>query len=173
MRPLHRLETGTLPHRKAPGSCPIIAVIGGSAARQACGSHASAWDYCAGMMAKEWHRPLMMAERVKADEAPRPPVRPLHRLGIYTQHTIRYLDSCPIVVVVGRPGARQGVREGGNRLQVPASFWHDVTPSAAEKHQSARSTARRLARAGAFRVRDTIVCDVQSLARQSFQAAAF
>jgi hypothetical protein len=49
-------------------------------------------------------------------------VRPLHRLTIGAQHTVRHLESCPIIALVGGSAPRQGVREGGNRLQVAAFF---------------------------------------------------
>ena len=52
----------------------------------------------------------------------RPPVRPLHRLGIYNQHTIKYLENHPNgMAVVGGSAPRQEGRAGGNRLQVAAS----------------------------------------------------
>jgi hypothetical protein len=55
----------------------------------------------------------------------KPPVRALHRLGIYTQHTIRHLGSCSIIVVVGGPCGKSG-RAGGRKAAsgawtVPAS----------------------------------------------------
>ena len=38
----------------------------------------------------------------------RPPVRPLHRLIISAQHTIKYLESCPIIALVGGLAAKAG-----------------------------------------------------------------
>jgi hypothetical protein len=65
------------------------------------------------MMLLAQTRPLIASKKVKGGRSPlSPPVRPLHRLGIYTQHTMRHLGSCPIIVVVdgsvrkaGRAGA--------------------------------------------------------------------
>jgi hypothetical protein len=38
----------------------------------------------------------------------RPPVRPLHRLVIGAQHTLKHLDSCPIMVVIDGPVRKAG-----------------------------------------------------------------
>jgi hypothetical protein len=47
----------------------------------------------------------------------RPPVRPLHRLETGTLHTIRHLESCPMIALVGGLAAKAG-RQG---LRKPAS----------------------------------------------------
>ena len=62
---------------------------------------------------KEGHRPLMLTKKGERRTKPlRPPMRPLCRLETGTPHMIRYLESCPIIAVVGRSGdAAQGVRE--------------------------------------------------------------
>ena len=54
-------------------------------------------------------RPLIAPKKVKGGRSPlSPPMRPLHRLGIYTQHTIRHLGSCPIIAVVGGSAPKAG-----------------------------------------------------------------
>jgi hypothetical protein len=48
-------------------------------------------------------------------------MRPLHRLGIYTQHTMRHLGSCPIIAVVGG-----SVRKAGRARTTAIELGHIV-----------------------------------------------
>ena len=51
---------------------------------------------------------MLTKNRERRTKPLKPPVRPLHRLIIGAQHTIKHLDSCPIMVVIDGPVRKAG-----------------------------------------------------------------
>jgi len=129
VRPLHRLGIYTQHTIRHLGSCPIIAVVDGSAPKAGrAGTTAIDLGHieggklalpnfgCSVWGSQRSERASLGLCCERRTKPLRPPVRPLHRLETGTPHTIRQLKSCPIIVVVGGSLPRQGVREGRNRL---------------------------------------------------------
>ncbi len=91
-------------------------------------------------------RPLMLTKKGDMRTKPlRPPVRPLRRLIIGAQHTIKYLETHPTAWLWWadlRP--RQCVREDGNRLQVGAfsgdDGWQTGAPAFVAHQKGERRT---------------------------------
>jgi hypothetical protein len=60
---------------------------------------------------------------------PRPPVRPPHRLIISAQHILKYLESCPIIALVGGLAAKAG--RAGRRKSASGSLFCREAPECA------------------------------------------
>jgi hypothetical protein len=89
-------------------------------------------------------RPLIAPKKGDKRTKPlRPPMRALRRLKTRTPHTIRHLDSCPIMVVIDGP-----VRKAGRAGATAIGLGHIVRAGMAKRGAPAFDDGRRRVKGG-------------------------